>query len=116
MAAARTTPNNTPESLIVGVGASGALLAGAAIVFITLVGLVSFNVWPSSRDGVSIPNIELQAATNGAHHQAVASTSTGAAQPATVAPSITAALKSLDIPMLKPVTPWRRPSSASNAK
>jgi hypothetical protein len=33
-----------------------------------------------------------------------------------VAPSITAALKSADIPMLKPVTSWRRASLASNAK
>ena len=33
-----------------------------------------------------------------------------------VAPSITAALKSADIPMLKPVTSWRRASLASKAK
>jgi hypothetical protein len=69
-AAARTKSNNTPESLIVGVGASGALLAGAAIVFITLLGLVSFNVWPTARDGSAIDNVELQAAANGASNQA----------------------------------------------
>jgi len=33
-----------------------------------------------------------------------------------VAPSVAAASKSADIPMLKPATSWRRPSSASNAK
>src|SRR5699024_7200331 len=33
-----------------------------------------------------------------------------------VAPSITAERKSPDIPMLKPVTSWRRASLASNAK
>src|SRR3954463_13834658 len=33
-----------------------------------------------------------------------------------VAPSITAASKSLDIPMLKPVTSWRRASFARSAK
>ena len=88
-AAAKTKQNNTPESLIVGVGASGALLAGAAIVFITLVGLVSFNVWPTSRDRLSIPSIELQAA-NGAHDQTVASTGTGSTQPpSSTAPSAT---------------------------
>src|SRR2546421_10125506 len=59
-AASRTS--NTPESFIVGVGASGALLAGAAIVFVTLVGLVSFNVWPSSRSfSPSAVNVELSA-------------------------------------------------------
>jgi hypothetical protein len=62
-AASKTSSNNTPESFIVGVGASGALLAGAAIVFVTLVGLVSFNVWPT---GAALPgdqNVELSTAT-----------------------------------------------------
>jgi hypothetical protein len=62
-AAAKTSTNNTPESFIVGIGASGALLAGAAIVFVTLVGLVSFNVWPT---GAALPgdqNVELSTAT-----------------------------------------------------
>ena len=59
-AASRNQPK-TPESFIVGIGASGALLAGAAIVFVTLVGLVSFNVWPSS-DGAGIgQSVELAA-------------------------------------------------------
>jgi hypothetical protein len=48
--ASRKHSSKTPENFIVGVGASGALLAGAAIVFVTLVGVVSFNFWPSSRD------------------------------------------------------------------
>jgi hypothetical protein len=56
--------SNTPESFIVAVGASGGLLAGAAIVFVTLVGVVSFNVWPSGA-GISSSggNVELGAAT-----------------------------------------------------
>jgi hypothetical protein len=62
-AATRTSTNNTPESFIVGVGASGALLAGAAIVFVTLVGLVSFNVWPTGPAVTADRNVELSAAT-----------------------------------------------------
>src|SRR5436190_13759105 len=56
--------SKTSESLIVGVGASGGLIAGAAIVFVTLVGVVSFNVWPSAA-GISSSggNVELSAAT-----------------------------------------------------
>ncbi len=64
--ATRTSKNNTPESFIVGIGASGAVLAGAAIVFVTLVGLVSFNVWPTSNDTTLDGNVELGAATQGA--------------------------------------------------
>jgi hypothetical protein len=71
--------NNTPESFIVGIGASGALLAGAAIVFVTLVGLVSFNVWPTGRDASVERNIELSAATPGG------SSTSGAAAPVSVA-------------------------------
>ncbi|MGC1814818.1 MAG: hypothetical protein WA696_11820, partial [Solirubrobacterales bacterium] len=61
--APKTSSNNTPESFIVGVGASGALLAGAAIVFVSLVGLVSFNVWPTAQDASTDGNVELSAAT-----------------------------------------------------
>ena len=64
-AAARTSTNNTPESFIVGIGAAGALLAGAAIVFVTLVGIVSFNVWPTGSEGSVNGNVELSAATPG---------------------------------------------------
>jgi hypothetical protein len=52
------------------VGASGALLAGAAIVFITLLGLVSFNVWPAGRGGSAVGNVELQVSSSGASHGA----------------------------------------------
>jgi hypothetical protein len=65
-AASKTSTNNTPESFLVGIGASGAVLAGAAIVFVTLVGLVSFNVWPTSRDTAVDANVELSQATKGA--------------------------------------------------
>jgi hypothetical protein len=56
--------SNTPESFIVGIGASGGLLAGAAIVFVTLIGVVSFNVWPSAG-GISSSggDVELSAVT-----------------------------------------------------
>jgi len=52
--------SRTSESFIVGIGASGGLLAGAAIVFVTLLGVVSFNVWPSAA-GISSSggNVEL---------------------------------------------------------
>jgi hypothetical protein len=62
-AASKTSTNNTPESFIVGIGASGALLASAAIVFVTLVGLVSFNVWPTGNEGSVGVNVELSGAT-----------------------------------------------------
>jgi hypothetical protein len=62
-AASKTSTNNTPESFIVGIGASGALLAGAAIVFVTLVGLVSFNVWPTGGSLPGDQNVELSTAT-----------------------------------------------------
>ncbi len=64
-AAARTSTSNTPESFIVGIGASGALLAGAAILFVTLVGIVSFNVWPTGNEGSVNSNVELGSATPG---------------------------------------------------
>ncbi len=64
-AAARTSTNNTPESFIVGIGAAGALLAGAAIVFVTLVGIVSFNVWPTGSEGSVNANVELSSAKPG---------------------------------------------------
>ena len=44
--AARTT-----QTYILGVGASGALLAGAGVALISLVGLVSFDVWPGAPMG-----------------------------------------------------------------
>src|SRR5262249_57341291 len=69
----------------------GALLAGAAIVFITLVGVVSFNVWPKSKGALGVSNVELQAATNPAHHQIVASTQTGSAPPVVTVPSTSGA-------------------------
>jgi hypothetical protein len=94
-AATKTSRNNTPESFIVGVGASGALLAGAAIVFVTLVGLVSFNVWPTGAALLADQNVELSTATpnsssagtatapvNAASGQ-LASTSTGTGSSAT---------------------------------
>lgn len=62
-AAVKTSNSNTPESFLVGVGASGALLAGAAIVFVTLLGLVSFNVWPTGQALSVDGNVELSAPT-----------------------------------------------------
>src|SRR6201991_2831235 len=58
--------SRTSESFIVGIGASGGLLAGAAIVFVTLIGVVSFNVWPSAA-GISSSggSVELSAAAQG---------------------------------------------------
>ena len=53
------------RSYIAGAGVSGALLAGAAIVFISLVGLVSFQLWPQSRDGADALVAELDLAPSG---------------------------------------------------
>jgi hypothetical protein len=78
-AAAKTSRNNTPESFIVGVGASGALLAGAAIVFVTLVGLVSFNVWPTGAALPADQNVELSTATPNSSSAGTATTPVSAA-------------------------------------
>src|SRR4051794_25796108 len=78
-AATKTSTNNTNESFIVGVGASGALLAGAAIVFVTLVGLVSFNVWPTGQELSVDSSVELSAATPGGSSGGTATTPVSAA-------------------------------------
>jgi hypothetical protein len=49
----------TTGTYLAGVGTSGALLAGAAIVFVTLVGLASFDVWPGERGGSSSGVVDL---------------------------------------------------------
>jgi hypothetical protein len=68
-AATKISHNRTPESFIVGVGASGILLAGAAILFVTVVGLASFKVWPTGQSGSSSTgtNVALAEPTAGAH-------------------------------------------------
>jgi hypothetical protein len=45
----------TAKSYVAGIGASGALLAGAVILFISLVGFASFEVWPGSGGGNASP-------------------------------------------------------------
>jgi hypothetical protein len=45
------TGAKTTQSYIAGIGVSGALLAGAAVTLISLVGLVSFRVWPGAPVG-----------------------------------------------------------------
>jgi hypothetical protein len=49
----------TSQTYLLGVGASGALLAGAGVALISLVGLVSFDVWPGTPAGVG-PQEEAQ--------------------------------------------------------
>jgi hypothetical protein len=78
--ATRTSTSKTPESFIVGVGASGALLSGAAIVFVTLVGLVSFNVWPTSQDTSTDGNVELSTAVGGGANSTVVPLSAASGQ------------------------------------
>lgn len=41
----------TTHSYIAGIGASGALVAGAAITLVSLIGLVSFDLWPAPPGG-----------------------------------------------------------------
>jgi hypothetical protein len=72
------------------VGASGALLAGAAIVFITLLGLVSFNVWPAGRGGSAVDNVELPASASGASHGAGTPVGAASGQLASTGPSFAA--------------------------
>jgi hypothetical protein len=78
-AATKTSSNNTPESFIVGIGASGALLACAALVFVTLVGLVSFNVWPTAHSVSVDGNVELSSPTPTGSSAGGAATPVGAA-------------------------------------
>ena len=40
----------TAQGYIAGIGASGALLAGAVVTFVFLVGTVSFEVWPAASN------------------------------------------------------------------
>ena len=49
----------TTQTYILGVGASGALLAGAGVALISLVGLVSFDVWPESPGGTGPAEAQL---------------------------------------------------------
>lgn len=51
MAARKPSSNGnskTAQGYIAGIGASGALLAGAVVTFVFLVGAVSFEVWPTA--------------------------------------------------------------------
>ena len=50
-AAGASGAGRTTQTYILGVGASGALLAGAGVALISLVGLVSFDVWPGAPMG-----------------------------------------------------------------
>jgi hypothetical protein len=45
-----TGNGKTAQSYIAGIGASGALLAGAVVTFVFLVGTVSFEVWPAASN------------------------------------------------------------------
>jgi hypothetical protein len=40
------TEGRTAESYVAGLGASGALMASAIVVFVVLLGIVTFNAWP----------------------------------------------------------------------
>jgi hypothetical protein len=57
----------TAESYLAGIGASGALMASAFVLFIILVGVVTFNAWPKagqlingSGGNVSLENVPLE--------------------------------------------------------
>ena len=79
-AATKKKSNRTPESLLVGIGASGALLAGAAIILISLVGVVSFKVWPTGGGNPPGSGVGLQAAIEvGGTHQGAGSHAGGGA-------------------------------------
>jgi uncharacterized membrane protein YgcG len=78
-------PSQKIEQLYVnGVGATGALLAAASIVFISLLGLVSSQMWPQSGDlNAIVGQVDLGAVTQGTS----SATQTPAPAPAaTVAP------------------------------
>ena len=67
----------TAQSYIAGIGASGALLAGAVVTFVFLVGTVSFEVWPAASDGGGTTNSLGVAELNGAGGDGNASATLG---------------------------------------
>lgn len=50
----------TTQSLIAAIGATGAVLAGGAVGFVFLIGVVSFNAYPKASDEIEGPAAELQ--------------------------------------------------------
>jgi hypothetical protein len=65
-AGARTT-----QTYILGIGASGALLAGAGVTLISLVGLVSFDVWPGTPSSAVPEEAQLNLGGGGAVTQPI---------------------------------------------
>lgn len=51
----------TTQSLIAAIGATGAVLAGGAVGFVFLIGVVSFSAYPKASDETAGPAAELQA-------------------------------------------------------
>jgi hypothetical protein len=54
----------TTQTYILGIGASGALLAGAGVALISLVGLVSFDVWPGTPSSAAPEEAQLNFGSN----------------------------------------------------
>ena len=52
----------TTQSLIAAIGATGAVLAGGAVGFVFLIGVVSFSAYPKASDEIEGPAAELQVA------------------------------------------------------
>jgi hypothetical protein len=62
---ARKITQQTHHGYLVGIGASGALLACALLVFLSLIGTVSVSVWPASTGPGAPAVVELQSPSNG---------------------------------------------------
>ena len=78
----------TTQTYILGVGASGALLAGAGVALISLVGLVSFEMWPGSPTQMGSQE-EAQLNIGGAANQPQGQNSLGHAVGVLTAPGVT---------------------------
>jgi hypothetical protein len=90
------------QSYIAGIGVSGALLAGAVVGFVFMVGAVSFDVWPSSidRDGsddksLAVAELAGPPAGKGASNRTTAGTTMASAP--SLAAAVTAVASAVEV-------------------
>lgn len=83
------------QSYLAGIGASGALLAGAVVTFVFLVGTVSFEVWPAASDrGSGAESLPVAQLAGPAGEGANPSLSAAVGQLAAAVPAVEAPAKS----------------------
>jgi hypothetical protein len=82
----------TAETYLAGLGASGALIAGAVVAFLLLVGMVTFDAWPRAAGlvGGDDASVSSDALTPGATAAAALGSATDQVSPATPGDSLVA--------------------------